>query len=115
MNVINEFILLFLLIFVNNQVPSKKAINSCGIVGYKEPEKESDCVEDGEYCCYVVLAKGSDNKSFCATAPSKITKEDIAEDIKRYTDYTLEQFVCNNSKFINIFNFILFLSLFIVF
>ena len=115
MNAINEFILFVLLILVNNQVPSDKVINSCGKTGYEEPDKVSDCVENGEYCCFVKLSKGNSIKRFCATAPSKITKGDIEDDINKYTDYTLEQLECNNSKFINIFNFIMFLSLFILF
>ena len=115
MNVINEFTLILLLIFVNNQVPSNNVINSCGKIGYDKPTKASDCVEDGEYCCFVVLKKDSTTKEFCATAPSKITKADIEEDIKKYTDYSLEKLDCNNSKFINNFNFIIFLSVFILF
>ena len=45
------FILVILLIFVNNQVPSDKVINSCGIKGYDPPNKITDCAEEGEYCC----------------------------------------------------------------
>ena len=118
MNVINEFILLFLLIFVNNQVPSSKVINSCGKVGYEPPTKIDDCKQEGEYCCYVVLSKDGDTnkKTFCAIAPSKIIKGDIEEDINKYTDYKLEQLECNNTKFINNFNFILYyVILFILF
>ena len=115
MNVIKGVILFVLLIFVNNQVPDGKVINSCGIVGYNRPNKAEDCIQDGEYCCYVVLKKDSNEKAFCATAPSKITQADIEEDIKSFTDYTLEQLDCNNSNFINILNFLLLLSLFILF
>ena len=105
MNALKGVILIFVLIFVNNQVPSNYSINSCGVVGYQMPNKSIDCVQENEYCCYVVLKKKESTyeKKFCATAPSKITKQDIEDDIKQYTDYTLETLECNNSKYINIF------------
>ena len=110
-----EIILLFLFFFVKNQVPSNYSINSCGNLGYLIPNKSADCIEPGEYCCFVHLKKGSDEKKFCASAPNKITKSEIENDIKTYTEYELSELECNNANFIkNIFG-ILFLLFFILF
>ena len=117
MNAKKGFILLLLIIFVKNQVPTGMVINSCGKIGYDTPDK-SDCVQENEICCYVQVTKKDDSsvtKSFCASAPSNIKLEEIAEDFGS-TDYKLEALVCNNSyKLINDFATIIFLLTFILF
>ena len=103
------------LILVNNQVPSDKSINSCGFRGYDSPSSAEQCKEEGEVCCYIYLKKGTDEKKFCASSPSRITKQDIKEEIEEYTGYTLEQITCNNSKYIKNILVSLLLALFIIF
>ena len=114
MKVINLLILFLLFFFVNNQVPDNFAINSCGkITNYTQPSKKDDCADNtGEICCYVYLkSKSSDKvKKFCASAPVKITKDDIENKIENYTNYTLEELECLNSKYIkNIFGTVILL------
>ena len=119
MKAIKIFILIFFFIYVNNQVPSGSALNSCGKkLDYSPPTKKEDCVDDikGEICCYVELTSKNDAskiKSFCAVAPSKIEKDDIAQKIEDYTDYRLSDLSCMNSKYIK--NGSLFLLFFILF
>ena len=118
MKAIKIFILIFFFIYVNNQVPSDKALNSCGkIKDYTPPSKE-DCVDDikGEICCFVHLIHKNDEgkeKRFCAVAPSKIEQDDIGQKIEDYTDYKLKEISCMNSKYIK--NGSLFLLFFILF
>ena len=117
MKVIEAFILIILFIYVNDQVPNGKALNSCGKnKDYTPPDKKEDCSDNiGEICCFVELTHKQDStiKKFCAVAPSKIEKSDIEEKISEYTDYTLTQLECLNSKYIQIGP--LFLLLFILF
>ena len=119
MKAIKIFILIFIFIYVNNQVPSGKALNSCGKKkDYSQPDNKEDCVDDteGELCCFVHLTNKNDEskiKKFCAVAPSKIEKDDIAQKIEEYTDYKLTELSCMNSKYIQIGSlFILFFILF---
>ena len=116
MKLMKEFIFLIILfVYINNQVPGDKAINSCGDIGYEMPGNSANCKGNNEYCCFVRLkAKNSNTeKKFCATAPSKIEKADIENDINSLTDYTLEELICNNSKYLAIQ--ILYLLIFILF
>ena len=117
MKVIKAFILIIFFIYVNDQVPTGKALNSCGQKkDYTPPDKKEDCSDNtGEICCFVELKHKqlSTIKTFCAVAPSKIEKSDIEEKISEYTDYNLTDLVCLNSKYIKIGP--LFLLLFILF
>ena len=95
-------IIIFCLLFylVNNDFPGGKVINTCGKVGYSEPSEE-ECKEIGEICCFVHLKNTpSGEKKFCASAPSKITLDDVKEDIEANTGFQLYKLVCNNSNFI---------------
>ena len=115
MKIIKQFILVFIVFYVNNQVPPNKAINSCGKIGYDMPVSFDDCKDPPEFCCYVHLAKpdnSSDLIKFCAIAPSKIEKSDIDDDIKSYTGYELVELKCN-SKFLKLA--IILLLIFILF
>ena len=104
MKAIEGVIFILLLILVNNQVPTDKSVNSCGIKGYTPPTTASQCSEEGEVCCYVYLTKTIDTvteeKRFCASSPSRISKQDIKEEIEEYTGYDLKELSCNNSKYI---------------
>ena len=119
MKAIKIFILIFFFIYVNNQVPSGSALNSCGKkLDYNEPVVKEDCIDDvkGEICCFVELTSKNDEnkkKRFCAVAPSKIEKDDIGKKIEDYTDYRLSDLSCMNSKYIK--NGSLFLLFFILF
>ena len=117
MKVIKVFILIIFFIYVNDQVPNGKALNSCGKnKDYTPPDKKEDCADNtGEICCFVELKHKQDSsfKTFCAVAPSKIEKSDIEEKIYEYTDYNLTQLECLNSKYIKTGP--LFLLLFILF
>ena len=111
-NIIIFFIFFYL---VNNQVPSGYVVNTCGNLGYNAPGSSSDCRQDGEICCFVHLTntpKGE--QKFCVSAPSKISINDVKEDIEEYTNFKLNELVCNNSKFINNIILISLLFLFIL-
>ena len=117
MKFIKEFILIMLLFFyVNNQVPSGEAINSCGIKNYTAPSSKDHCKEAGEICCYVSLTKSDGTfKRFCASTPSMIDRADVEEEINSYTGYTLETLECNNSKYIKYISISILLMFFILF
>ncbi len=55
MKVIKAFILIIFFIYVNDQVPTGKALNSCGQKkDYTPPDKKEDCSDNtGEICCFV--------------------------------------------------------------
>ena len=108
---IKQIILILLFICLNSDTTEdykNKAINSCGIKGYTMPEDKSKCVEEKEICCFVRLnytdskTGQKTEKRFCASAPSNIKKEDIQEEIEKYTDYELAELVCNNSIYFKI-------------
>ena len=106
MKVINPFILIYSIVFINNQVPEKFAVNSCGKMSNIPPVDANECIEEGEICCFVYLKRETDNKEkkFCAHAPSKIQKEEISEEIKSYINYDIIELTCNNAGIIkNIF------------
>ena len=106
MKVIEHLILIYSIVFINNQVPSNFAVNSCGKISNNPPENANECIEEGEICCFVHLKRESDSKEkkFCAHAPSKIKKEEVSEEIKSYTSYDIIELTCNNSdKIKNIF------------
>ena len=116
MKIIKGFILIFLFIYIQNQVPEGSVINSCGKLGYEMPKDNSECKEKNEYCCFVHLQNNkntSQSKKFCATAPNNIRKDDIEKEIYTYTDYDLVELTCNNSQFLY-FN-MFFLLIFILF
>ena len=120
MKAIEGIIFVLLLILVNSQVPSDKAINSCGSKkDYSQPDRKEDCKAEGEICCFVHLTQKDDDtqtiKKFCASSPSKILKEDIASEIEDYTGYRLKELSCNNSKYIKNIMGSLFLVLFTFF
>ena len=120
MRAIEKVIFALLLILSKSQVPSGKSINSCGKKTYEPPDSSDDCVEDGEICCYVYLTKKisdtqTEEKSFCASSPSRISEQDIKEEIQEYTGYTLAKLTCNNSKYIKNIIGSLLLVLFILF
>ena len=113
MKVINNLILIYSIVFINNQVPSNFAVNSCGKISNIRPETANECIEEGEICCFVHLKRDSKEKKFCALAPSKIQKDEVSNEIKSYTNYDLIELTCNNSdKIKNIFISLLLLFLF---
>ena len=104
MKAIKQFILIFIIFYVYNQVPRDYSINSCGKIGYEKPKSFEECRDPPDFCCFVSLQNpnnSSDNTTFCAIAPSKIEKSDIAEDIRNYTGYDLVDLKCC-SKFLNV-------------
>ena len=122
MKQINIIIFYIFFYLVNSQVPSGSVVNTCGKIGYNEPSDQNDCKENGEICCFVHLKKiptpGTPGtlgeKKFCVSAPSKISIEDVKEDIESYTNFELHQLVCNNSNFIKITIIISLLFLFVL-
>ena len=104
MKAIEKVIFVLLLILSNSQVPSDRSINSCGKKTYDPPESSSDCIEEGEICCFIHLTRTigteTQEKKFCASTPSRISKQDIKVEIQDYTGFELTDLQCNNSKFI---------------
>ena len=99
MKVIKHLILIYSIVFINNQVPSNYAVNSCGKISNIPPEKADECIEEGVICCFVHLKRESDSKEkkFCAHSPSKIKSEEVSEEIKSYINYDIIELTCNNS------------------
>ena len=109
-----SILIIFLLcLFVNNQVPKDKSINSCGQHDYNQPKSPDNCKENDEICCFVNMTNGIDVKTFCASSPSKISKSDVEEEIFSYTGYNLVELKCNKGRYLN--SFIYFFILFILF
>ena len=100
MKLINIFAIIIIIItFVENQVPSDKVINTCGNLGYEMPRDETECKQKEEICCYVQLSIPGGEKSFCVSAPSIIKQNDVEKDINTFTGYTLKKLVCNDYSY----------------
>ena len=93
------FSLLFLLSNIN--CDARKVLNTCGVLGYTQPQNSDECKEDGQMCCFVHITKddGTDVK-FCVNSPSEIEKDDVESEIKDYTGFKLEEIKCNKSQFL---------------
>ena len=100
MKEIYKIIFFFMLLnFVRQDV---EVINSCGKIGYGQPSVESECIEKGEYCCYVeIKISDTDTRKYCVTSPSEIEIGDVKEEIEKYTEGELLKLKCNISHFIN--------------
>ena len=94
------FLLSFLLVNTNCN-SSRDVLNTCGNIGYNQPQSSDECKEDGQMCCYVHITHddGTDI-SFCVNSPSEIEKEDVKNEIKEYTKFTLEDIKCNKSNYL---------------
>ena len=101
MKEIYKIIFFFMLLnFVRQE--EKEVINSCGKIGYGQPTDESECIEKGEYCCFMkIKISDTDTRSYCVTSPSEIDIGDVKEEIEKYTDVELLKLKCNISHFIN--------------
>ncbi len=119
MKISNIIIFCLLFLLVNTQVPSGRALNSCGSKkNYDPPKDASECKnEDGEICCFIWIkvdeSDATKDKKFCASSPSKIELDDVKSDIESYTGYKLHEITCNKSYFIK--NTFVLLFLFILF
>ena len=54
-------------------------------------------------CCFVSIEDSSSTggvRKFCVTAPSEIEYDDVKDDIKKYTGFTLKALKCNESQII---------------
>ena len=114
MKVINAIVFFYLIIIIHNE---EQVINTCGKIGYDEPQNPNECQQKGEYCCYVHIEGESNgkqiNKKFCVTTASNIKINDVKSDIEKYTGLTLKELVCNNSHSIKVTFYLLFLIIFI--
>ena len=94
------FAFLFLILKINYS-NEENVINTCGIVGYTQPRKVDDCKEDDEVCCFVEIEDSTNGvRRFCVSSPSDIEFDDVKDDIKKYTGFTLKALKCNESQFI---------------
>ena len=108
MKFFNEAILLFLFLFskINcaGGTPDKKVLNTCGVIGYDQPDNADKCKESGKICCYVEISKTEGGTTtttkFCVSSPSDIEKDDVEKEIKEYTGFTLEALKCNKGEFL---------------
>ena len=94
MKLLFHIILIFLITYAYSQIT--KTFNGCGkITDYREPNKEEDCKDSSEICCFISL-KIDDNKTkkFCFPAPDKIERDDVEKEIKDYTGYNVETLTC---------------------
>ena len=79
---------------------TSEVINTCGNIGYHEPNDPKECIQSGEICCFVKIKIGNDEfKKFCASSPSNIDKDDVKDEIKNYTSYELVDLSCNKALF----------------
>ena len=136
MTKLNKIFFLFLLLSlkISNQLPTGKVINTCGKLGYDPPNSASDCVEKGEYCCFLRIQNTKDPTEgeiccfvslltpnnqqpikFCVSSPSDIDESDVKSEIEKYTGYQINELKCNNSKIIKNSMAVLFILLFILF
>ena len=116
MGIMNKMIIAFIFIFLKiNCADNTRVINTCGNLGYKQPEKAEDCVEDKQICCYASLEykenEETKNIKFCVSSPSDIEKDDVKDEILQYTKFTILDLKCNKSQYI--YNSMMILSLFI--
>ena len=115
MKAINSIIFIFILFIINTQGDTN-VINSCGKIGYRQPDDASQCVQSGEVCCFVrIKISDSETRRFCASAPSKINIDDVKEEIKEYTSYEITGLSCNRAYFIKNTILIPLLIIFIIF
>ena len=90
MTKLNKIFFLFLLLSlkISNQLPTGKVINTCGKLGYDPPSSASDCVEIGEYCCFLRIQNTKDPNEaelkFCVSSPSDIDESDVKSEIEKY-------------------------------
>ena len=99
--------ILFIFLFFIPEIiySADNVINTCGKLGYGQPQNSDDCKEDGEWCCFVEIKDSTftDNggvRTFCVTSPSDIELDDVKVDIKTYTGYEITAVKCNESQFI---------------
>ena len=92
---------IFLFSFLLVNIICGNVLNTCGNIGYNQPQSSDECKEDGQMCCYVHITHddGTDI-SFCVNSPSEIEKEDVKNEIKEYTKFTLEDIKCNKSNYL---------------
>ena len=116
MKFFNEAILLFLFLFSKINCAPAKVLNTCGVIGYDQPANADKCKESGKICCYVEISKTEGGTTtttkFCVSSPSDIEMDDVKDEIKEYTGFTLQSLKCNKGQFI-IHNSLIILALLI--
>ena len=94
---------IFLFLFlskINFAHTARNVLNTCGLIGYTQPNSPEDCKEKGKMCCFVQITKDNDITSFCVNSPTEIEKKDVENEIKEYTGFTLKRLLCNKSRFL---------------
>ena len=98
---LNVLIFGFIIFVIIINCQSRNVVNTCSGLGYAEPNNPDDCKEDGEICCYVEITDDqSQSLRFCVSSPSDIEMDDVKDEIKEYTGFTLQNLKCNKSQFI---------------
>lgn len=97
------FIFSIIIASVTSQVPSGKAINTCGYMNYEVPSKKSDCVDHkkGVNCCYTQVTTEDGTKAFCAIIPGSL-EDEIYEEIKEIIGASELTIECNISKYLSL-------------
>ena len=92
MKLLFPIILIIFFSFINGQ----KRMNGCGKKGYDQPEKESDCQDTSEICCFVSFQNPEDdnNINFCFPAPEKMELSDVKREIEGNTGFTVDKLAC---------------------
>ena len=120
MKILNQIIFLLFFLVLEYQCDEsggRKVINTCSNLGYNQPTRADDCKEDGEICCYVHIKDPSNNDEikFCVSSPSDIKMDDVKDEIKDYTNYSLMDLKCNKSQFIFYSSITILMMFFILF
>ena len=97
------FILSIIIASVTSQVPSGKAINTCGYMNYNVPTQKSDCIDhkEGVNCCYTQVTTNDGTKAFCAIIPGSLDDE-IYQEIKDIVGASQLTIECNTSKYLSL-------------
>ena len=94
---------IFLFLFIskiNFSHTERSVLNTCGVIGYNQPSSPENCKEEGKMCCFVEITKDNEDTRFCVNSPTEIEKEDVKNEIKDYTGFTLKTLHCNKSRFL---------------
>ena len=89
-------------LFVNTQIPSDQAINTCGKIGNDVPTHKSHCEDDkkGVNCCFVSVTNATDGYKmrYCAIIPGKLNSN-VKDEVKSILGASEVSIECNKGDY----------------